>query len=75
MLDNSTKAFTSLRIMSGSVKIWYRLGWWYWHNESLVLEQVRLVGVVADQILQGIELTTADVEVAANRSYAGKHYY
>jgi hypothetical protein len=25
--------------------------------------------------LQGIELTTADVEVAANRSHAGKHFH
>ena len=35
-------------------------------GQALVLEEVALVRVVADQVLEGVELPAADVEVAAH---------
>ena len=49
----------------------YRLRRGHWHYEPLVLQEVGLVRVVADQILQGVELATPDVEVAAHRRDPG----
>lgn len=58
---------TYLFLSSISRTLIYRLRRGHWHYEPLVLQEVGLVRVVADQILQGVELATPDVEVAAYR--------
>ncbi len=50
----------------------YRLRRRNWHYQPLVFKQVGLVGVVADQILQGVELATADVKIATDGRYSGE---
>lgn len=39
-------------------------------HQSLMFEKVTLVGVVPDQVLEGVELAAADVEVAADSRYS-----
>ncbi len=51
-----------------SSRLTYRDRFWWCngYHEPLVLQQVGLVSVIADQILERIELSTADVKVTTN---------